>query len=163
MCYRHFTSEQNYERYRSSHRRCSIKIDVLQIFTKVTGKHLCQNLFLRKPLPSTVLKRRLWHRCFPVNFVKCSRTPPMATSKSNINKNGSSSKSIMCILDIYLQPCVWYYMIKKARITKWSETIDTLPKGSVSGNLKTGTYLLPSLGTFFLWTSANVAQIFSKL
>ena len=41
-------------------------------------------------------------------------------------------------------------MIKTARITKWSETIDTLPKGSVSENLKAGTHLLPSLGTFFL-------------
>ena len=54
----------------------------------------------------------------------------------------------MCILDIYLQPCVLYYMIKTARITKWTETIDTLPKGNVSGNLKTGAHLLPSLGTF---------------
>ena len=56
----------------------------------------------------------------------------------------------MCILDIYLQPCVLYYMIKTARITKWAETIDTLPKGNVSGNLKTGAHLSPSLGTFFL-------------
>ena len=25
--------------------------------------------------PATLLKRRLWHRCFPVNFVKFPRTP----------------------------------------------------------------------------------------
>ena len=31
--------------YRSSHRRCSIKKDVFQNFTKFTGKHLCQSLF----------------------------------------------------------------------------------------------------------------------
>ena len=36
---------------RSSHRRCSIKKDVLRNFTKLTGKHLCQRLL-----------------CFPVNF-----------------------------------------------------------------------------------------------
>ena len=35
-------------------------------FVKFTGKHLCQSLFLKK---------RLWHRCFPVNFVKFLRTP----------------------------------------------------------------------------------------
>ena len=25
--------------------------------------------------PATLLKKRLWHRCFPVNFVKFIRTP----------------------------------------------------------------------------------------
>ena len=25
--------------------------------------------------PGTLLKKRLWHRCFPVNFVKSLRTP----------------------------------------------------------------------------------------
>ena len=25
--------------------------------------------------PETLLKKRLWHRCFPVNFVKFLRTP----------------------------------------------------------------------------------------
>ena len=36
--------------------------------------------------PATLLKKRLWHRCFPVNFAKflrttfSYRTPPLATS-----------------------------------------------------------------------------------
>ena len=25
--------------------------------------------------PATLLKKRLWHRCFPVNFLKTLRTP----------------------------------------------------------------------------------------
>ena len=25
--------------------------------------------------PATLLKRKLWYRCFPVSFVKCLRTP----------------------------------------------------------------------------------------
>ena len=25
--------------------------------------------------PATLLKKRLWHKCFPVNFVKFLRTP----------------------------------------------------------------------------------------
>ena len=27
------------------------------------------------PQPATLLKKRLWHKCFPVNFVKFLRTP----------------------------------------------------------------------------------------
>ena len=51
---------------------------ILKNFAKLTGKHLCLCLFflwncsLRH---STLLKKRLRHRCFPVNFEKCFRTP----------------------------------------------------------------------------------------
>ena len=58
--------------------RCSVKKGVLRNFTKFTGKHLCQSLFFNKVAglrPATLLKKRLWHRCFPVNFVKFLRTP----------------------------------------------------------------------------------------
>ena len=64
--------------FRSSHQMCSIEIGVLKNFTKFTGKHLCQSLFLNKVAglrPATLLKKRLWHRCFPVNFAKFLRTP----------------------------------------------------------------------------------------
>ena len=30
---------------------------------------------IKLPRPATLLKKRLWHRCFPVNFVKFLRTP----------------------------------------------------------------------------------------
>ena len=59
--------------YRSNHQRCSIKKGVLRNFAKFTGKHLCQSLFFNKVAglrPATLLKKRLWHRCFPVNFAK---------------------------------------------------------------------------------------------
>ena len=72
--------------------RCSVKK------VKFTEKHLCQSLFCNKvaglchiensPLicssnlhwsiwlrPSALLKKRLWHRCFLVNFAKLLRTP----------------------------------------------------------------------------------------
>ena len=51
---------------------------VLRNFTKLTGKHLCQSFFFNKVpglRPATLLKRRIWYRCFPVNFVKFLRTP----------------------------------------------------------------------------------------
>ena len=54
------------------------KKDVLRNFAKFTGKHLCQSLFFNKVAglrPATVLKKRIWHRCLPVNFAKFLRTP----------------------------------------------------------------------------------------
>ena len=53
------------------------KKGVLRNFTKFIGKHLYQSLFFNKVAglgPATLLKRRLLHRCFPVNFVKFLRT-----------------------------------------------------------------------------------------
>ena len=65
---------------RSSHRRFSVKKGVLRNFAKFTGKHLCQRLFFNKVAglglgSATLLKKRLWHRCFQVNFAKFLRTP----------------------------------------------------------------------------------------
>ena len=51
---------------------------VLRNFVKLTGKHLCQSLFFNKVIglrPATFLKKRLWHRCFLVNFTKFLGTP----------------------------------------------------------------------------------------
>ena len=39
---------------------------VLRNFTKFTGEYV--------GLPATLSKKKLWHRCFPVNFVKFLRT-----------------------------------------------------------------------------------------
>ena len=62
--------------------------DVLRNLAKFTGEHLCQSLFFNKVAgqslffnkvaglrPATLLKKRHWHRCFPVNFAKFLRTP----------------------------------------------------------------------------------------
>ena len=64
--------------HRSRHRRCSVKKDVLRNFAKFTGKHLRQSLFFKKIAalrPATLLKKKLWQSCFPVNFAKFLRTP----------------------------------------------------------------------------------------
>ena len=55
-----------------------MKKGVLKNFTKFTGKQLCQSFFFNKVSGlrhATLLKKRVWHRCFPVNFVKLLRTP----------------------------------------------------------------------------------------
>ena len=52
--------------------RCSQK------FHKIRRKHLCQSLIFNKVAgfrPETLLKKRPWHRCFPVNFVEFQRSP----------------------------------------------------------------------------------------
>ena len=54
------------------------KKDVFRNFAKFTGKHLYQSLFFNKVVglrPATLLKKRLWYRCFPVNFAKFLITP----------------------------------------------------------------------------------------
>ena len=45
------------------------KKGALRNFAKFTGKHLC------RPQTATLLKKRLWHRYFPVTFAKFLRTP----------------------------------------------------------------------------------------
>ena len=56
---------------RSRHWRCCVKKDVLRNFTKFTGKHLYQSLFFNRP--ATLLKKKLWHRCFP-EFCETSKS-----------------------------------------------------------------------------------------
>ena len=49
------------------------KIYVLKYFAKFSGKHPCHSLFFNQVAglrPATLLKKRLWDRWFPVNFVK---------------------------------------------------------------------------------------------
>ena len=58
--------------------RCSVEKGFLRNFEKFTGKQLFQSLFFNKVAvrrPAILLKERLWHRCFPVNFAKFLRTP----------------------------------------------------------------------------------------
>ena len=64
---------------RSSQQRCSVRNVVLEISQNLQKKtNLCQNLIFNKVAglrPATLLKKRPWHWCFPVNFVKFPRTP----------------------------------------------------------------------------------------
>ena len=59
--------------FKSRHPRCSVKKGILRNFVKFTGKNLCQKLFSNKVAglrPANLLKKRLWHGCFPVNFTE---------------------------------------------------------------------------------------------
>ena len=64
--------------YRSSRLEVFCRKGVVRNFAKFTGKHPCQSLFFNKVASlgsATLLKKSLWYRCFPVNFVKFLRTP----------------------------------------------------------------------------------------
>ena len=89
---------------RSSHQRCSIKKGVLRNFTKFKGKQLCQSLFFKKVVGlrhATLVKKRLWHRCFPVNFVKFLRIPFLQNTSGrlllSLVKQSGKAKSILKI------------------------------------------------------------------
>ena len=54
------------------------KKGVLKNFAKFTGKHRCQSLVFNKVAglsPATLLKKRLWHSAFRVDFATFLRTP----------------------------------------------------------------------------------------
>ena len=82
------------------------KKGVLRNLGKLTGKHLCQSLFFKKVTGlATFLKMRLWHRCFPVIFVKFLR-PPLFTEHLRwlLLSMSSLEATYMCI--VY---CVLYW------------------------------------------------------
>ena len=73
-----YATPKQHLKFRISRPEVFCEKGVLRNFAKFTGKHLCQSLFFNKVAglrPATLLKKRLWHRCFPVNFVKFLGTP----------------------------------------------------------------------------------------
>ena len=75
----------NEQLFRSSHWRCSIKKAALKKFTIFTRKYLCWSLFLIKLQAfrenvSGLIKKRVQHRCSPVNIAKFLRIPILKTT-----------------------------------------------------------------------------------
>ena len=69
--------EEKTTRYRNSRPKKFCKKGAVKNFANFTGKHLCLSLFLNKvvgPRPATLLRKRLWQRCFPVELAKFLRT-----------------------------------------------------------------------------------------
>ena len=99
---------------RSSRSEVFCKKGVIRNFAKFIGKYLRQSLFCNKvaPLrPATILKKRLWDRCFPVNFAKFLRTP------------FSQSTSGGCF-------CNSHYAILQASFTCWKLTTEAPKQGA---------------------------------
>ena len=76
--------------------------------TKFTGKHLCQGLFFNKFAglgAATLLKKKLWHFCFPLNFAKFLRTHSLQNT------------SVWLFLNLFLV-CFLYFTLSKIFATK---------------------------------------------
>ena len=85
--------------YRCSHWRCSVKESVLRkVFAKFTGKQLCQRLYFNKVCGPKAVKRRLRHKCFPLNLEKFVRTPFLQ----------NTSRWLLLLLAFQKQPQVFY-------------------------------------------------------
>ena len=63
--------------FRSSGPEMFCKKSALKNLAKFTEEHMCQSFFFNKVShrTETLLKKSLWHRCFPVNLARFLRTP----------------------------------------------------------------------------------------
>ena len=86
--------------FRSNRPEVFCKKGALRNFIKFTGKHLCQSLIFNKVL----LKMRLWHRCFPMNFVKFLRTPFLQNTSGRLLLTQSYVVFIQAILSKAILP-----------------------------------------------------------
>ena len=90
---------------RSSHRRCSVKISIYKKFAKFTRNHLCQGLSFNKVAglrSANLLKRDLWHMCFPVNFAKFLRTPFLQDTSGRLLLHQKYLKKNICLYYLML-------------------------------------------------------------
>ena len=91
-------SEVTFSMFQKQSPRGVLKKGVIRNFTKFTGTHLSKSL-----RPATLLKKRLWHKCFPVNLVKFLRTPFLAERLRWLLlmfycTRGNRSSKLICIL-----------------------------------------------------------------
>ena len=109
---------------RNSHQRCSIKKGVLKNFIKFTGKHLCQSFFFNKVSglrTAALLKKMLWHRCFPVNFAKFLRTPFYRTLLDVCFCNLFSN----CVAQIHVEKLLRKYHMKVPLVSETQRIMKT--------------------------------------
>ena len=71
---------------------------ILRNFAKFTGKHLYQSLFQEGcgPEACNFIKKRVWHRCFPVNCAKFLRTPFLQ------NNSGRLLQHLATVLKVWI-------------------------------------------------------------
>ena len=99
--------------FRSSQQRYCVRKSVLRNFAKFTGKRLCQR-------PATLLKKRLWYRCFPVNFAEfLGKTFLQNTSGRlllELARNLYIEDNFEIIIASYSQRCLWN--LQKEKLNK---------------------------------------------
>ena len=114
--------------YRSSHQRRSMKKDVPRNFAKFTGKHLRQSLSFNKAAhlrPATLLKKRLWLRCFPMNFAKFLRTPFLQNTQATASGKNKRSFTEATLALVVSRKVVYVQCSKKRQSEKQKLDQDT--------------------------------------
>ena len=69
-----------------------------------TGKHLCQNFKkVAGRRPAFLLKKKLWHGCFSVNFPKLQRTPFSQNTSGRLllNESDVAPKQIKSLYRVF--------------------------------------------------------------
>ena len=92
----------------------------LKSFAKFTGKHQCQSLFFNKVArlrPATLIKKKLWHKWFSVNFAKFLRTPFLQNTpwrlllRISIKEQDKSDSHYLSVQDILSHLEVSLYLL----------------------------------------------------
>ena len=113
---------------RSRHWRCSVKEVVPRNFAKLTRKHLCQSLFSNNVVglgPATLLKKRLWHWCFPVNFEKKLKTSFLENNfRRLLLKRWMSSHFIVSVNRSYWSAEAYLKSCQKFKIERFAKTVN---------------------------------------
>ena len=132
--------------------RSSVKKRCYWIFTKFTGKHLCQSLFFNK---ENLFKKRLWHRCFPVNFVKLlirtfftEHLWWLLLNKRNICIYDTALPIKSCrliLLKVHLEPCRTSTMKLLEKIDNGYKSLTILAKSFILDIWKSSEYVSGSL------------------
>ena len=94
---------------RSSRPEVFSRKSVLRNFAKFTGKYPC--LCLRA---ATLLKKRLWYRCFPVNFAILLRTPSFTEHLRWL------------LLNVFNFSFFWHFLIRYLLLTSLSSDVSVL-------------------------------------
>ena len=111
-CVKEIEFSQKYNHWIRIYREAStwhfFKWGVLKNSANFTEKHLCQSLYFNnvmKVILIKVLKKRLWHRCFPVNFATISRTLFLKNTSGGCFCN---TQVFLCyhIPEVYSEPCL---------------------------------------------------------
>ena len=100
--------------FRSSHQRCSLRKGIFGNFTKFTGKQMCQNFFFNKVggmWPAILLKKRLWHWCFPMNFANFLRIAFLQNTSERLLQNiyNLIKHVLLLLLPSYSNRAQWTY------------------------------------------------------
>ena len=88
------------------------KKGIFKNFSKCAGQHLYRRSFLNKIAgvrPTTLLKKRLRHKCFPVNFVKFLEYFLYRTTPGNCFCH-SCNHVIVCLykIELYISVYIWH-------------------------------------------------------